>query len=324
MPRQARLDAPGTLHHVIIRGIEKQLIFNDDRDRKNFVFKLGTLARDTGTGVYAWALLPNHIHILLRSSAYGLPRFMRRLLTGYAIRFNRRHRRWGHLFQNRYKSIVCEEDAYFKELVRYIHLNPLRAGLVSGLPELSEYAWCGDGVLLGKRKTNWQDRDFVLGWFGLKERESRAAYRRYMQEGVSQGQRPELVGGGLIRSQGGWSQVVSLRRHERQVLGDERVLGSSDFVENILAEAEGRIKSQFPLREREKKVRELIDPFCKNEGINPRELRSGSRRRTVSSARAILARRLVEEHGVPLAEAARHLGVTTSAVSKIMGVDQKY
>jgi len=130
MPRQARLDAPGTLHHVIVRGIEKQLIFDDDQDRKKFVFKLGKLVRDTGTAVYAWSLMPNHLHILLRSSAYGLPRFMRRLLTGYAIGFNRRHKRWGHLFQNRYKSIVCEEDAYFKELVRYIHLNPLRAGLV--------------------------------------------------------------------------------------------------------------------------------------------------------------------------------------------------
>jgi REP element-mobilizing transposase RayT len=156
MPRQARLDAPGTLHHVMVRGIEKRLIFDDDQDRKTFVFKLGTLARDTGTAIYAWALLPNHVHILLRSSTYGLPRFMRRLLTGYAIRFNRRHKRWGHLFQNRYKSIVCEEDAYFKELVRYIHLNPLRADLVSGLQELNEYAWCGHGVLLGKQESDWQ------------------------------------------------------------------------------------------------------------------------------------------------------------------------
>ncbi len=319
MPRQARLDAPGTLHHVIVRGIEKQLIFDDDQDRKNFVFKLGKLARDTGTAVYAWALLPNHLHILLRSSAYGLPRFMRRLLTGYAIGFNRRHKRWGHLFQNRYKSIVCEEDAYFKELVRYIHLNPLRAGLVSGLQELGEYAWCGDGVLLGKRKSDWQDRDYVLGWFGRKEREARAAYRGYIQEGVHQKQRPDLVGGGLIRSQGGWSQVVSMRKHEEQGMGDARVLGSGDFVERILAEAEGRIKFQFPPREREKKIREQIELFCKNEGINPRELRFGSRRRTVSAARAILARRLVEDYGVPLAEAARHLGVTTSAVSKMLG-----
>jgi REP element-mobilizing transposase RayT len=116
MPRQARLDAPGTLHHVIVRGIEKRRIVSDVADRKNFLNRLGELSTDTKTIIYAWALMTNHAHILLRSSEMGLSAFMRRLLTGYAISCNRRHRRWGYLFQNRYKSIVCDEDAYFKEL----------------------------------------------------------------------------------------------------------------------------------------------------------------------------------------------------------------
>ena len=107
MPRQARLDAPGTLHHVILRGIEKRRIVDDVADRKNFVKRLGVLSADTNTRIYAWALMTNHAHILLRSSEIGLSEFMRRFLTGYAISYNRRHRRWGHLFQNRYKSIVC-------------------------------------------------------------------------------------------------------------------------------------------------------------------------------------------------------------------------
>lgn len=323
MPRRARLDAPGTLHHVIVRGIDKKRIFEDDQDREKFVFKLGTLARDTGTAVYAWALLPNHLHILLRSSACGLPRFMRRLLTGYALGFNRRYKRWGHLFQNRYKSIVCEEDAYFKELVRYIHLNPLRAGLVNDLKELNQFVWCGHGVLVGKRKSDWQDQDYVLAWYGRKVGEARAAYRRYIQDGISQGHRPELVGGGLVRSKGGWSQVSSLRKHEDTELGDERVLGSGDFVERVLAEAEERIKTQFPPREREKRIREMIESYCLSEGINPGELRFGSRRRKVSAARAVLVGRLVGESGVPLAEAARQLGVTTSAISKIVGGEKE-
>ena len=123
MPRQARLDTPGTLHHVIVRGIEKRRIVDDQKDRANFVSRVGRIASDTGTAIYAWALLTNHAHILLRSGNYGLPSFMRKLLTGYAIYYNRRHKRHGHLFQNRYKSIVCEEESYFTELVRYIHLN---------------------------------------------------------------------------------------------------------------------------------------------------------------------------------------------------------
>ena len=113
MPRRARLDAPGTLHHVIVRGIEKRRIVNDVADRKNFVKRMGQLSADTKTSIYAWALMTNHAHILIRSGLGGLPNFMRRLLTGYASAYNRRHKRFGHLFQNRYKSIICEEDPYF-------------------------------------------------------------------------------------------------------------------------------------------------------------------------------------------------------------------
>jgi REP element-mobilizing transposase RayT len=111
----------------MVRGIEKRRIVDDVADRQNFVQRMEELSDDTKTTIYAWALLTNHAHILSRSSETGLSGFMRRLLTGYAISYNRRHRRWGHLFQNRYKSIICDEDAYFKQLVRYIHLNPLRA-----------------------------------------------------------------------------------------------------------------------------------------------------------------------------------------------------
>jgi len=148
MPRGPRLDAPGTLHHVIVRGIERRKIVDDDKDREDFVTRMGSIALDTGTSIYAWALMTNHAHILLRSSTAGLPTFMRRFLSGYAIWYNRRHRRYGHLFQNRYKSIVCEEDPYFKELVRYIHLNPLRAGMVETLAKLDRYKWCGHCVIL--------------------------------------------------------------------------------------------------------------------------------------------------------------------------------
>ena len=139
MPRQARLDAPGTLHHVMLRGIERRAFVTDNADRHEFVSRLGTSAMQSRTSVYGWALLTNHAHLLLRSGPDGLPRLMRRFLTGYAQAYNRRHQRHGHLFQNRYKSIVCEEDRYFVELLRYIHLNPLRARLVRTLSELERH-----------------------------------------------------------------------------------------------------------------------------------------------------------------------------------------
>jgi REP element-mobilizing transposase RayT len=107
MPRQARIDAPGALHHVIARGIERRKIFKDNIDRNAFLERLGNILSDTKTSCFAWALIPNHFHLLLRSGSQPLSTVMRRLLTGHAMGFNRRHRRSGQLFQNRYKSILC-------------------------------------------------------------------------------------------------------------------------------------------------------------------------------------------------------------------------
>ncbi len=133
MPRKSRIDAPGALHHVIARGIERRAIFRDDRDRDMFLERLGKNLVESRTPCYAWALLRNHFHLLLRTGATPISTVLRRVLTGYAFDFNRRHRRQGHLFQNRFKSILCQEDPYLLELVRYIHLNPLRAGIVKQL-----------------------------------------------------------------------------------------------------------------------------------------------------------------------------------------------
>ena len=125
MPRQARIDAPGALHHIIARGIERRRIFRTRKDYLDFIDRLSSLLDSTGTRCYAWALIPNHFHLLLKTGSVPIATVMRRLLTGYAVSFNNRHCRHGHVFQNRYKSILCQEETYLKELVRYIHLNPL-------------------------------------------------------------------------------------------------------------------------------------------------------------------------------------------------------
>jgi len=318
MPRQARLDTPGTLHHVIIRGIEKKPIVDDIKDNKEFLFRMGVLSTEEKTTIYAWALMTNHTHILLRSGPGGLSKFMRRFLTGYAIYYNHRHKRHGHLFQNRYKSIICEEETYFQELVRYIHLNPLRANMVPNMSKLDGYPWCGHAVIMGRRKQDWQDRVYVLRRFGKKEKEAKNKYRSYVQEGISLGARPELVGGGLIRSLGGWSNVISMRRHGDRDLSDERILGNGDFVEQIIKEADKRIKRQLPESSQQKIIVQIRQEICDKKKVNIKELRSGSRRRFVSEARRIIACRLVKDHGIPLSEIARSVGVSTSAVSKMI------
>jgi putative transposase len=316
MPRQARLDAAGTLHHVIVRGIERRRIVNDDPDRRAFVLRLGKLVSETGTAIYAWALMSNHAHMLLSSGPTGLAKFMRRFLTGYAVSYNLRHRRHGHLFQNRYKSIVCDGESYFSELVRYIHLNPLRVKVVADLRELERYPYCGHGVILGTVKNQWQDRDSVLSQFGNQEGDAKGAYRRFVAEGVELGRRPELVGGGLIRSVGGWSEVKSQRRRGKQELADQRILGSGDFVQRIIREAETQAQRQYPGKERGRKVERLIAEECKKRKVSLTELRSGSRRGEIPAVRAAVSRKLVEDYGTPIAEVARQVGVSTSAISK--------
>ena len=175
MPRGPRLDAPGVLHHVMARGLDRQSIFRDDHDRDDFVRRLAALAEAGALVVYAWALLPNHFHLLVRTANKPLPRAMRSLLTGYAGAFNRRHRRSGHLFQNRYKSIVVEEEPYFLELVRYLHLNPVRAGVVANLRGLDRYPYSGHAAVLGTARYPWQDTATVLRQFAVYPRSCQGA-----------------------------------------------------------------------------------------------------------------------------------------------------
>ena len=308
MPRQARLDTPGTLHHVIIRGIEQRQIVDDDEDRKNFVDRMGSLALETDTAIYAWALLSNHAHILLRSGPSGLSKYMKRFLTGYAVFYNRRHRRHGHLFQNRFKSIVVEEDSYFQELVRYIHLNPLRARMIDSITKLEGYRWCGHSALLGRSKNDWQDKEYVLKWFGEKAGKARRAYRQFVKNGMEQGHRSELIGGGLIRSQGGWAAVKDMIRQGVREKSDERILGSGDFVQQLIEQSDEERKRQFHGIENREMAIQYIKRECEDGEVDIRALKGGSRRRKISKVRARLIEKLVDDFGFSLAEAGRQLG----------------
>jgi putative transposase len=121
---------------------------------------------------------------------------------------------------------------------------------------------------MGKIKNEWQDRDYVLRWFGQKQGEAKKAYRSYVKKGIDQGQRPELVGGGLIRSLGGWSAVKALRRAGDRELSDDRILGSGEFVEQIIKEAEGKANYQLPVKEKDRKIEEYITKLCKNAKVS--------------------------------------------------------
>jgi putative transposase len=315
MPRLARLDAPGILHHIIIRGIDRTNIFKDNKDRDNFIERLSELLPKTKTACYAWAFLPNHAHFLIRSGPAGLSALMRRLLTGYAGFFNRRHKRHGHLFQNRYKSIVCQEEVYFNELIRYIHLNPLRGKIVSELSELNKYSYCGHGVLIGNTKRDWQDAEYVLSHFGKTVREARRRYLAYVRAGAGQGRRPELVGGGLVRSLGGWKEVRRRRlKSESFIKGDERVLGGSDFVMQILAEANVEYDRRYKLRGLGYDLKQVADKVADIYQIDPSHIFSKSQQRIRVEARSLFSYWAARHLRIPLTEIAKSLRMSATGV----------
>lgn len=322
MPRQARLDAPGALHHVMGRGIEKTSIFRTDKDREDFLTRLGSLCEGGSLNVIAWALLDNHFHLLIRTGKQRLSESMRKLLTGYVVSFNHRYGRYGHLFQNRYKSILCEQAPYLLELTRYIHLNPIRAGIVKTMRQLAGYRWTGHGVIMGRHKRPWQDVDTVLSYFGKRRRDAIRKYKRYVSEGVRMGKRPELVGGGLIRSLGGWSEVVSLRRKGQREASDERILGGGGFAERMLEEADERIRETLRWKKRVMDLKTLLREVCRREGLEEEEILGRSRRESVVRGRKIICQVAVRRLGYTGASVARFLGMTTSSVNRMAGQEE--
>ncbi len=316
MPRQARLDAPGALHHIMARGIDGALIFKDDNDRHFFLKRLGIILDETSTACYAWALLPNHFHLLMRTGAVQMATVMRRLMTGHAISFNKRHDRRGHLFQNRYKSILCQEDTYFLELVRYIHLNPLRANLVNSMEQLDTYRFTGHGVLMGRYQYDWQSIDPVLSVFGEDATAARVKYREFIAKGVGQGRRDDLTGGGLVRSSGGWLAVHQMRMAGIYSKSDERILGDSDFVNRVLSEADESFERRYHFKTRGIDVDYIAARVASLLGVREDEVWGGGRKRKAVIARSLICYLAVRELKSTMASLARRFNISLVAVSK--------
>lgn len=259
-------------------------------------------------------------------------------MTGYAVTFNKRHKRSGHLFQNRYKSVVCDEDPYLLELIRYIHLNPLRAKLVQDLKELDKYPWSGHSTILGRYKNPLipdQDRSYqpsakgssakkqkffaektiedVLLHFGETKRIARRRYREFVKNGIDQGTRPELQGGGLVRSAGGNKAGLLGRQKEEREKGDERILGSGDFVIQALDKAnelfERSVNTPISLGE-------LIRRVTKDRKIDLEDLLSSKRTQEISNTRAIISYLAAIELRNTGTMIASHLRLSEKSVSR--------
>ncbi len=187
MGRPPRNDYPGTIHHVMARGNRGQNIFLNPEDWSEFLNYLYKLKEVYDFDIFSFCLMLNHIHLLIRLGEARLSNIMRRLLGRYARYINHRNRIHGHLFEDRYKSVHCNTQPYLKEVVRYIHLNPVRAGIVD-----DPYKWpySSHSVYLGKAQNKHLDLRIPLGQFGNGIQQSRRAYMEFILQGM---ENPTLV-----------------------------------------------------------------------------------------------------------------------------------
>ena len=184
MPYGPRLDWTGAVHHVMSRGIDGRRIFTETSECIDFLERLGKVVRELNLNIYAWVLMPNHFHLLVETGEVPLSKCMQGILTGFAMRYNLVHERKGHVFQGRYRSILVEVSSYFQTLISYIHLNPLKAGLVNSLDELKTYPWSGHIALLGGTKRNWQNTQRVYSELGADTALGPVYYQDLIRDGT--------------------------------------------------------------------------------------------------------------------------------------------
>jgi REP element-mobilizing transposase RayT/DNA invertase Pin-like site-specific DNA recombinase len=310
MPRYSRIDYPGLTHHVISRGIERRKIFSDKKDYERFISIIEKVLRESPTTVcYAWALMPNHFHLLVTVNKSSLSSIMRRLLTRYATYFNARHKRRGHLFQNRYKSIVCQKDEYFLQLVRYIHLNPLKAKIVTDIDELNRYPYTGHSAIMGYHIRIWQNITEALDTLTSVKKRARERYKEFISQGIDDENTPNLEGGGFLR-------LLDIHKNDKQALKeiknqscDERILGSGEFVDDILS----NMKHESTER---KSFDSIVKEVSSKSHINPKDVYSRSKTGKICDIRASVSYKAARNEGYTVSEIAKKLNISRSGISR--------
>ena len=308
MPRRARLDYPGAYHHVMGRGIDGETVFRSSVDKQDFLSRLKFIQEKFNLLIFAWCIMNNHYHLFVQTGKVSLADCMRSLLTGYAVNYNRRHKRKGYLFQNRYKSIVVDADEYFLSLVRYIHLNPVKARVVP-LGGLKNYPWGGHGEVVGVNNVGLISRGEVLAYFGEKEARAIKSYQDFVAEGVGVDD-SHFQGGGLIRSLGGWVEAIR-RPVSKRELGDERVLGGGSFVEDVLDQCGQGKERSFD------GVDDLLARICCCYGVEEEALLR-TKCAQVREARSVFIFFSVQNLRMSVTEAGSLLGIGRAAASLAM------
>jgi REP element-mobilizing transposase RayT len=216
MARQLRIEYPGALYHVFSRGNQKQLVYLSDDDRSFFLNYLRKAHKKFGAIVHTYCLMPNHFHLFLETPYGNLSRLMHYVITSYTTYFNKKHDRHGHLFQGRFKSVLIEAVGYAKELSRYIHLNPVRSGIID---KPDRYPWSSLGYYRGIAKPeSWLDTSLVLRLFGEQAIRSRKAYVEFVMDGIGR-EAPASIRESLRTGILGSEEFIARTKRERLAIG---------------------------------------------------------------------------------------------------------
>jgi REP element-mobilizing transposase RayT len=307
MPRQPRLDFPGALHHVMARGIEGKYIFESKEDKDAFLQRLRLFHQPLGNQLYSWAVMGNHFHLLIQTGATPLSEFMRRLMTSYAIFYNKKYKRKGHLFQNRYKSIICDKEEYLKPLIRYIHLNPVKAGTIR-FELLRTYPYTSHHEMFKRKSKNLLiNVEEVLSYFAATPKKAFPIYQKFIEGGLNLKENYE--GGGLLRSFGGLKEVLSSKKFEHSNY-DERILGKGIFVDQVLSYD----KTQSKLTMRFKNAQQLLERLCDHFNLKREDILDRSTDKTIA-ARDVFVYLGNQFLGQNLTKLGRLLNIHASAAS---------
>jgi len=316
MGRSRRLDWNHAVHHVMARGIERTSIFKDDNDKAQFVSRIEKCVAQTGISIFAWALMPNHIHLLIQTCAEPLSKFMQKLLTGHAIYFNKKYGRVGHLFQNRYKSILVQADIYLLKLVRYIHINPLKAEIVSDYQMLRSYPWTGHPGLIHPGYYPWQETAQVLNTFSGNKTTKIDKYAQFIEETEEVAYQDGRFSQGsfLLGNKG----LVSLNEIKIEEIGEHsqyRVLGDLEFASEIYRKLSvlrnGQVRDRRIEHDTVLKILEYAEVKWKIPRI---ALISKGRRRSVSRAREFICYTLVNVLGMSFVDSGKILNLSGQGV----------
>ena len=282
MARRPRLFAPGLLYHVIARGNQRQPTFLTDADYEAYLARLVRYRKRYRVFLYAYCLMPNHVHLLAETTEAPLSRFMQGVQQSYTQRFNRIYGKVGHLFQGRYKAIVCDRDEYLTALIRYIHLNPVRAGLVE---DPDAYPYSGHRAYLGADRGGLVDAGPVLSMLG-----GRSAYRRFVRAGIGVG-------------------------HEERYYQteDQQVLGARGFAQKIRQPA-----AQLAVELPKKPLTMALGDLSRRLALDLSALRSPDRSHVIARARAALSFVLVRRLGYRVADVAAAFDRDAATISVIV------